>query len=232
VSEYTVEYIFQVGRYDIDSTRIYMPLGEAQQYFNKENLVDQLDIILINPTDVDVMLHRIGELLSDDYILWTWEDSASAFLNALDVERRVMLIILSLVILIAALNIISGLVMLVKNKTKDIAILRTIGFSQGSIMRVFFICGSLIGVVGTLLGLLWGCLFAIYISDIQQFVEIFIGGSIWNSEIRFLTEVPSEVRIKDVLIAVFVSLGISFTITIIPARNAAKVNPIEAIRNE
>ena len=122
--------------------------------------------------------------------------------------------------------------MLVKNKTKDIAILRTIGFSQGSIMRVFFICGSLIGVVGTLLGLLWGCLFAIYISDIQQFVEMFIGGSIWNSEIRFLTEVPSEVRVKDVLIAVFVSLGISFTITIIPARNAAKVNPIEAIRNE
>ena len=103
---------------------------------------------------------------------------------------------------------------------------------QFNVLRVFFICGSLIGVVGTLLGLLWGCLFAIYISDIQQFVEIFIGGSIWNSEIRFLTEVPSEVRIKDVLIAVFVSLGISFTITIIPARNAAKVNPIEAIRNE
>ena len=232
MSEYKVEYIFQVGRYDIDSTRLYMPLIEAQEYFNREDRVDQLDIILFNPSEVDSAKNALATVLSNDYILWTWKDSSSAFLSALDVERRVMLIILSLVILIAALNIISGLVMLVKNKTKDIAILRTVGFSQGSIMRIFFICGSLIGILGTFFGLLWGCLFALYISDIQQFIEILIGGSVWNSEIRFLTEVPSELRMRDLLIAILVSLGISFTITIIPARNAAKINPIEAIRNE
>ncbi len=232
VSDFTVQYIFKVGRYDIDNTRLYMPLIDAQKYFNRENSVDQLDIMLSNPDDVETVKSDLSKLLSDKYILWTWKESSSAFLNALDVERRVMLIILSLVILIAALNIISGLVMLVKNKTKDIAILRTVGFSQGSIMRIFFICGSLIGIFGTILGLFWGCLFAIYISEIQQFVEMVIGGQVWNSEIRFLTEVPAELRIKDLLVAIIVSLGISFTITIIPARNAAKINPIEAMRND
>ena len=153
-------------------------------------------------------------------------------MKALDVERRVMLIILSLVILIAALNIISGLVMLVKNKTKDIAILRTIGFTKGTILRVFFICGSLIGIIGTALGLAWGCLFAIYITEIQQLVENIVGGSIWNSEVRFLTEVPAKLQVHDLILAIALSLGISLSITIIPARNAAKINPAEAIRND
>ena len=122
--------------------------------------------------------------------------------------------------------------MLVKNKQRDIAILRTIGFSKASILRIFFICGSLIGIIGTILGLVWGCLFVIYISQIQQFVELVVGGSIWNSEIRFLTEVPARLRLNDLLLAMGLSLGISLSITIIPARNAAKINPAEAIRNE
>ena len=232
VSEFKIVYVFRVGRYDIDNTRLYMPLVDAQMYFNKETGVDQIDIILSEPTKVDIIKPKMISVLDQKYSLWTWKDASGAFLKALDVERRVMLIILSLVILIASLNIISGLVMLVKNKTKDIAILRTIGFTQGSILRIFFICGSLIGIIGTALGLAWGCLFAIYITEIQQLVEKLIGGSIWNSEVRFLTEVPAKLRINDLILAMILSLGISLSITIIPARNAAKINPAEAIRND
>jgi len=232
LSEFKVTYIFRIGRYDIDNTRLYMPLVDAQRYFNKESGVDQIDVILSEPTTVDSVKIRIENTVGEEYMLWTWKDASGAFLKALDVERRVMLIILSLVILIAALNIISGLVMLVKNKTKDIAILRTIGFTQGTILRVFFICGSLIGIIGTALGLAWGCLFAIYITEIQQLVENIVGGSIWNSEVRFLTEVPAKLQVHDLILAIALSLGISLSITIIPARNAAKINPAEAIRND
>ena len=232
LSEFKVTYIFRIGRYDIDNTRLYMPLVDAQRYFNKESGVDQIDVILSEPTTVDSVKIRIENVIEKEYFLWTWKDASGAFLRALDVERRVMLIILSLVILIAALNIISGLVMLVKNKTKDIAILRTIGFTQGTILRIFFICGSLIGIIGTALGLTWGCLFAIYITEIQQLVENIVGGSIWNPEVRFLTEVPAKLRAHDLILAIALSLGISLSITIIPARNAAKINPAEAIRND
>ena len=232
VSEFSVNYIFQVGRYDIDNTRIYMPLADAQLYFNKEDGVDQIDIILSEPSSVENAKSKILPIIGEQYRLWSWKDASGAFLKALDVERRVMLTILSLVILIASLNIISGLVMLVKNKTRDIAVLRTIGFSKGSIQRIFFICGSLIGVIGSVLGLIWGCLFVMYITEIQHFVEFIVGGSVWNSEIRFLTEVPAKIRLNDLFLAIGLSLGISLSITIIPARNAAKVNPAEAIRNE
>ena len=231
VSNFTVQYIFGVGRYDIDHSRIYMPLSKSQEYFNKESGADQIDLILTNPLAVDELKDAIINASENKFLLWTWKNASAAFLNALNVERRVMLIILSLVILIAALNIISGLVMLVKNKTRDIAILRTIGISQGSIMRIFFICGSSIGVMGTIFGVLWGCMFAYYIQEIQTAVEFIVGGSVWNSEIRFLTEVPSRLRFQDIAIAVGISLGISFSITIIPARNAARINPAEAIRD-
>ncbi len=232
VSDFTVQYIFQVGRYDIDSTRIYMPLMDAQKYFNKEENVDQIDLITYDPSKVEVTKQQVLELLNEDYVGWTWKEASGAFLQALDVERRVMLIILSLVILVAALNIISGLVMLVKNKTRDIAILRTIGFSRSSIVRIFFLCGSLIGIIGTCLGLIWGCLFAIYIQEIQLFIEFLVGGTIWNSEIRFLTEVPSKLRFQDIVFSVALALAISFLITILPARNAAKISPAEALRND
>ncbi len=231
-STFEIKYIFGVGRYDIDNTRIYMPLKAAQGFFNKEIGVDQIDIIVSDPSRVEFYRGPVKNKLDKDFMMWTWKDASGAFLSALDVERRVMFIILSLVILIAALNIISGLVMLVKNKTRDIAILRTIGFSQASIMRIFFICGSLIGILGTIFGVIWGCLFAYFIHDIQLLIEFLSGGSIWNSEIRFLSQVPSRLRLQDIGLAITISLGISFLITVIPARNAAKINPVEAIRNE
>ncbi len=235
VGDFIIKYIFNVGRFDIDSTRVYMPLKKMQNFFDINEEIDQIDLMLNNPLEVDDYLYTLRKTLSEenkDYFFWTWKDASGAFINALNVERRVMLIIFSLVVLIAALNIISGLVMLVKNKTKDIAILRTIGFSEGMILRIFFLCGSLIGIIGTFLGVIWGCLFSYYIGDIQLFVENLSGGTIWNPEIRFLSQVPSKLRFVDILTAISISLFISFIITIIPARNAAKTHPVEAIRNE
>ena len=232
VNVYKVKYIFSVGRYDIDSTRVYMPIKDAQVFFNRADKADLIEVILENPFDVDEFKKNIADELGGRYFLWSWKERTASFLDALDLERRVMFIILSLIVLIAAMNIISGLVMLVKNKGRDIGILRSIGLTRSSILRIFFICGSLIGVSGTILGVIIGMLFVTYINEIQWFVEYIIGSSVWNEEIRFLAQVPARLRIEDVVFALSVSLSISFVITIFPARKAANLDPAEALKYE
>ena len=232
ISDYPVVYIFGVGRFDIDRTRVYMPFAEAQSFFDREGAADEIEVMVEHPDRIDAMVPALAEAAGPRGVLWTWRDASGAFLSALDVERRVMFIILSLVVLIAGLNIVSGLVMLVKNKGRDIGILRTMGLTQGSVMRIFFLCGSLIGVVGTVLGVILGCLFAYFIQDIQAVVEWVAGGSVWNPEIRYLTEIPARLRWQDVLAVTAMALGLSFLITLFPARNAARLNPVEALRYE
>ncbi len=232
VSDFSVAYVFGVGRYDIDKTRVYMPFDAAQAFFDREGGADEIEVMVRDPNRVEDIVPAIAAAAGSRAVLWTWKDASGAFLSALDTERRVMFIILSLVVLIAAMNIISGLVMLVKNKGRDIGILRTMGLTQGSIMRVFFLCGSLIGVVGTVLGVILGCLFAYYIKDIQALVEAVLGASLWNPEIRYLTEIPSRLRWQDVGAVAGMALLLSFVITIVPARNAARMNPVEALRYE
>ncbi len=230
-----VSYIFSVGRYDIDSTRVYMPIDKAKKYFNRNNTIDRIDVFVERPNSIEIISDEINLAImgisETNFVLWNWKQASNSFLTALDVERKAMFVIWSLVVLIAALNIISGLVMLVKNKTQDIAILRTIGFSKLSIMRIFFFSGFFIGVLGTLSGLLLGCTFALNIHEIQKIVEGLFGGSIWDPQVRYLTKIPIKLRIEDITWATTVALVISLIITIFPSYRAASLNPIDGLRN-
>jgi len=232
VNSYKVEYIFTAGRYDIDRTRIYMPFAEAQSYFNREGAADQIEVMVKDPEQVKQYEAPILRAAGPNVVLWTWKDSSGAFLKALTVEDNVMFVILSILVLIASMNIVSGLIMLVKNKGRDIGILRTMGLSEGSVLRVFFICGASTGIVGTLLGVILGSLFAIYIDPIFSFVNYWAGGGVWDPSIRGLYSLPADLRLPDVLKATGLSLGLSFVITIFPARRAARMNPVEALRYE
>ncbi|MCB1396056.1 MAG: lipoprotein-releasing ABC transporter permease subunit [Rhodobacter sp.] len=232
INTYEVVYIFSAGRYDIDRTRVYLPFAEAQTFFNRDGVADEIEVMLDAPEQVDALAYDLMRAGGERAMLWTWRDSAGSFLRALDIEDNVMFIILSILVLIAAMNIISGLIMLVKNKGRDIGILRTMGLSEGSILRVFFLCGSLVGVVGTLLGVAAGCLFALYIDPIFAFVNYVAGGGVWDPSIRGIYALPAELRLVDVSKAVALSLGLSFVVTIFPARRAARMNPVEALRYE
>lgn len=229
---YEIVYIFTAGRYDIDKTRVYMPLTEAQNFFNRDGLVDEIEVMVDVPDDVDNVLADLLMAGGEGTLVWTWRDSAGSFLRALTVEDNVMFIILSILVLIASMNIISGLIMLVKNKGRDIGILRTMGLTEGSILRIFFICGAGIGTLGTILGVILGCLFALYIDQIFSFVNYVAGGGVWDPSIRGIYELPAQLRLADVLKSVSLSLGLSWIITIFPARRAARMNPVEALRYE
>ncbi|MCL6283154.1 lipoprotein-releasing ABC transporter permease subunit [Ruegeria sp. 2012CJ41-6] len=232
VNAYEVVYIFSAGRYDIDNTRIYMPFVEAQSFFNREGVADEIEVMVEEPEALDKVVIPILVAAGDAARAWTWQDASGGFLRALEVEDNVMFIILSILVLIAAMNIVSGLIMLVKNKGRDIGILRTIGLSEGSVLRVFFICGAFTGLIGTALGVALGCLFAIYIDPIFSFVNYAMGGGVWDPAIRGIYALPAELHLSDVLKAVGLSLGLSFFVTYFPARRAARMNPVEALRYE
>jgi len=232
VAAFEVAYVFSVGRYDIDRVRLYMPLEVAQDYFNREGVADEIALTVTNPEDVGRHEPAILQAAGEGALLWTWRDSSGAFLQALQMEDNVMFVILSILVLIAAMNIVSGLIMLVKNKGRDIGILRTVGLSEGSILRIFFICGAAVGVAGTALGVILGCLFAVYIDPIFEVVNWIAGGGVWDPSVRLLSDLPARLEWADVLSAVALSLGLSFVVTVFPARRAARLNPVEALRYE
>jgi len=232
VNAYEVVYVFTSGNYAIDRTRIYMPFTEAQSYFNREGLADEFEVMVQNPEAIRSYDDAVARAGGPEAMLWTWQDSAGAFLRALDIEDNVMFVILSILVLIASMNIISGLIMLVKNKGRDIGILRTMGLTEGSILRVFFMCGAFTGLVGTAAGVVLGCLFAIYIDPIFSAVNYLAGGGVWDPSIRGIYALPAKLRLPDVGAAVALSLGLSFVITLFPARRAARMNPVEALRYE
>ena len=185
IKRYKVTYIFRVGMHAVDSILVYMPLVEAQKFFRKPGLVDAVDMMVADPDaldrdGLDPLSTELYRLAGPDTYLWNWKGANTAFLNALDVERVMMFIILSLLVLIAALNIISGLVMLVKNKGRDIGILRTIGLPRGGVLRVFFLVGALIGTAGTVLGVVLGMLFADNIQHILTAVTWAVGMNPWD----------------------------------------------------
>ena len=232
VKAYPVAYVFKVGRFDIDGVRVYMPFAEAQTYFNLPDQAEEVQVAVADPEAVDAMRPALLDAAGQDALLWTWRDSNGGYLQALQMEDNVMFIILSLLVIIATLNITSGLVMLVKNKGRDIGILRTMGLTEGTVLRVFFLCGASIGVAGTVIGVVMGCLFAIYIEPIFDFVNWMAGGGVWDESQRLLSSLPARLEWGDVLSAVILSLGLSFVVTIFPARRAARMNPVEALRYE
>ncbi|WP_439120574.1 lipoprotein-releasing ABC transporter permease subunit [Marivita sp.] len=232
VKAYEVVYVFTAGRYDIDRTRVYMPFGEAQLYFNREGVADEIEVMVADPDRVESVTLPIVQAAGQRALVWTWQDASGGFLRALEIEDNVMFIILSILVLIAAMNIVSGLIMLVKNKGRDIGILRTMGLTEGAVLRVFFICGAFTGILGTVAGVILGCLFALYIDPIFSFVNYVAGGGVWDPAVRGIYELPAQLRLPDVLSAVALSLGLSFIVTIFPARRAARMNPVEALRYE
>ncbi|MEM9756279.1 MAG: FtsX-like permease family protein, partial [Pseudomonadota bacterium] len=232
VHDYEVVYIFRVGRWDIDRTRVYLPFGAAQSYFNRDGVADAIEVTVEDPEAVTDYALPILQATDTRVFVRTWQDSSGAFLQALQMEDNVMFVILSILVLIATMNIVSGLIMLVKNKSADIGILRTIGLSEASILRVFFICGAGVGLAGTAMGVVLGCAFAIYIDPIFEFVNFLAGGGVWDPSIRFISALPARLEWGDVLSAVGLSLGLSFLVTIFPARRAARLNPVEALRYE
>ncbi|KUF10349.1 lipoprotein-releasing ABC transporter permease subunit [Pseudoponticoccus marisrubri] len=232
VKSYEVTHIFTAGRYDIDRTRVYMPFEEAQLYFNRDGVADELEVTVDDPEAVEDYTLPIARAAGPGALIWTWQDASGGFLRALEIEDNVMFVILSVLVLIAAMNITSGLIMLVKNKGRDIGILRTMGLTEGAVLRVFFICGAFTGLIGTVLGVVLGCLFAIYIDPIFAMVNYLSGGGVWDPSIRGIYALPAKLQFGDVLSAVALSLGLSFIVTIFPARRAARLNPVEALRYE
>ncbi|MDG1334714.1 MAG: ABC transporter permease, partial [Tateyamaria sp.] len=201
VSAFEVTYIFTAGRYDIDRTRAYLPMDEAQPFFNSEGAVHELEVMVRSADDIDDYTAGILEAAGDSSYLWTWKQQFAGFLDTLDIEDNVMSVIMSILVLVATMNIISGLIMLVKNKGRDIGILRTMGLSEGSILRVFFICGAFTGIIGTVLGVIFGCLFVLYVNQIFGLVNWLSGGNAWDASIRGIYFLPAKLEAGDVLFA-------------------------------
>ena len=232
IKSYPVNAIFQIGMSEFDGVFVYLPLQEAQAYFNKDNEASVVEVFLDNPDDIDAMRSEIEKAVPGPMILTDWRQRNETFFNALKVERNVMFIILTLIVLVAALNIISGLTMLVKDKGRDIAILRTMGATRGAVMRVFLITGATIGVAGTFAGLVLGLLLAHNLEAIRGLLNQLLHANLFPAELYFLSRLPSEVDPREVFLVVAMTLGLSLLASILPAWRAARLDPVEALRYE
>jgi lipoprotein-releasing system permease protein len=232
IKTYRVLAVFEIGMSEYDSTFVFMPLAEAQAYFNRANDVTSIEVYTTDPDNIAEFRKTVTEAAGRPVFLVDWHQRNSTFFNALQVERNVMFLILTLIVLVAALNIISGLIMLVKDKTSDIAVLRTMGASQGSIMRIFLITGAAIGVVGTLVGFLVGTLVCLNIESIRQFLSWLTNTEIFTPELYFLSKLPAEMDVGETFAVVLMALTLSFVATVYPSWRAARLDPVEALRYE
>jgi lipoprotein-releasing system permease protein len=232
IKPYKVAAVFEIGMSEYDSSFVFMPLKEAQAYFNRPNDVTAIEIYTDNPDKVDEYRKAVTEAAQRPIFMVDWRQRNSTFFNALQVERNVMFLILTLIVLVASLNIISGLIMLVKDKGSDIAILRTMGATQGSIMRIFLITGAAIGVVGTLVGFLLGVIICLNIENIRQFISWLTNTELFSPELYFLSKLPAEISIGETAAVVIMALTLSFLATLYPSWRAARLDPIEALRYE
>ncbi len=229
---YPVTAIFQIGMAEFDNLFVYMPLAEAQAFFSKDNEASVIEVFLNKPEDLDLVRGKIDAAVSRPMIMTDWRERNKTFFDALNVERNVMFVILALIVLVPALNIISGLIMLVKDKSHDIAVLRTMGATRGGVMRIFLITGASIGVVGTFAGFLLGLLVASNVESIRQLLNQLLHANLFPAELYFLSRLPSVVDPVDVIAVVGMTLALSILATIYPSWRAAKLDPVEALRYE
>ncbi len=232
VKSYTVAGTFDIGMSEYDQSFVFMPLAQAQLYFNMGNAVSGLEVMVTDADLANALSGAIGRAAGSADRVLTWQQMNATLFSALEVERNVMFMILTLIILVAALNIISGLIMLVKDKGADIAILRTMGATRGAVMRVFLIAGSSIGVIGTFLGFVIGIVFCDNIETLRQFLSRLTGTNLFNPEIYFLSRMPAKVDSGEVIAVVGLALVLSFLATLYPSWRAAKLDPVEALRYE
>jgi lipoprotein-releasing system permease protein len=229
---YQITSIFELGMSEYDSMMIFMPLTEAQKYFSKRNEVDVIEVVVDQPENVDHYRAAILKAGGPSISVADWRQRNETFFNVLSVERNVMFIILSLIVLVAALNIISGLMMLVKDKGRDIAILRTMGATKGAVMRIFLITGASIGVVGTLAGLVIGVIFCWNIDEIKNFVSWITGTTVFDPSVYYLTRLPAEINPHETAGIVVMALVLSVIATLYPSWKASRLDPVEALRYE
>ena len=223
---------FFVGMYEYDSGYIFMPLETAQKYLNIENSVTHIDLFLTDAEQSENVVRALDSLLPDGFIIRDWRDLNRGFVGALQVESSVMFLILMLIVIVAAFNIISSLVMLVKDKNRDIAVLRTFGVSRKSMMKIFILAGTSIGIIGSLFGTVLGVVVAIYIEPIRKFFQYITGRDLFPAQLYSLSELPSKLVPSTVVSIAVIAIALAFLATLYPAWKAANTDPVETLKNE
>jgi len=232
VRSYPITAIFEVGMTEYDSSFVFLPLSVAQKFFKTGDRVTALEIMIEDPDEVEQFLTPVGDVTGPMTRVYTWQHLNASFFNALQVERNVMFLILTLILIVASLNIVSGLIMMVKDKGKDIAVMRTMGVTRGAVMRIFFIAGASIGTAGTLAGLILGTVFCANIETLRQAVSSLTNSKIFDPEVYFLAHLPAQMEVSEVTSVVLMALALSFAATLYPAWRAASLDPVEALRYE
>ena len=232
IKAFKVAAVFNVGMYEYDSTFAYMPLSQAQLFFKSGDAVNALEVEIKNPAKVEELREKLEKILSGNRYALDWKQRNSSFFNALKVERNVMFLILTLIILVAAFNIVSSMIMLVYDKTRSIAILRTMGASRAAVTRIFFLSGSIVGFVGTAAGLVLGVVFCLNIESIRGLMESLTGTELFSAEIYFLSKLPAEIAWIEVAYVVAMALFLTFIASIYPAWRASRTEPAEVLRGE
>jgi lipoprotein-releasing system permease protein len=232
VKRYPVVAIFEIGMSEYDASIVFMPLNEAQLYFNQPGSVTVLEVVLDSPDEVGAVSPKIIRAGGPSIYVSDWRQRNATFFTALQVERNVMFLILTLIVLVAALNIISGLIMLVKDKGHDIAILRTMGATRGAVMRIFFITGASIGIVGTLAGFLLGVLVCLNIERLRELIGWITNTDLFSPELYYLSQLPAEMDSGETTAVVVMALVLSILATLYPSWRASRLDPVEALRYE